>query len=151
MKINAANYSALFAPNVASAATEKSDDGATAQATTEAQAVAKSDVSGIQALDFSSMTRKTLFDWMNDSIKSGDMSVDESMPFLAMSMKLSTIAGKQDDMAADTELVDFFAKAQDGIASALYFKDPALAERYQNAVAKMQSLQGNAVGIDLFA
>ena len=51
--------------------------------------------------DFNSMTRKEMSDWMNNQIRSGKMSLDESSPFLGMSLKISVATGQPVDLATD--------------------------------------------------
>lgn len=64
-----------------SAAFKSALSAATAEASTPKQS------------DFTSMTRKEMFDWMNEQIRSGKMSLDESSPFLGMTMKVSVATG----------------------------------------------------------
>nr|AAV66902.1 hypothetical protein [Rubrivivax gelatinosus] len=94
--------------------------------------------------EFTGMTRQELFDWMNRQIRSGKMSLDESTPFLGMTMKVSVATGEPVDMASDGERVDFVAKARGGIAGALERRDFDLAARLQGAVDLMLKTQGMA-------
>ncbi len=94
--------------------------------------------------DFTSMTRQQLFDWMNQQIRSGKMSLDESTPFLGMTMKISAATGEPVDMASDGERIDFVAKARGGIDGALERRDYALLARLQAAVERMVNTQGTA-------
>lgn len=94
--------------------------------------------------DFTSMTRQQLFDWMNQQIRSGRMSLDESTPFLGMTMKVSAATGEPVDMASDGERIDFVAKARGGIAGALERRDYELLARLQAAVERMLKTQGSA-------
>lgn len=94
--------------------------------------------------DFTSMTRQQLFDWMNQQIRSGRMSLDESTPFLGMTMKVSAATGEPVDMASDGERIDFVAKARGGIDGALERRDYDLLARLQAAVERMLKTQGTA-------
>ncbi|MGC4075997.1 MAG: hypothetical protein QM702_02980 [Rubrivivax sp.] len=94
--------------------------------------------------DFTSMTRQELFDWMNQQIRSGKMSLDESTPFLGMTMKVSAATGEAVDMAGDGERIDFVAKARGGIDGALERRDYDLLARLQAAVERMLKTQGSA-------
>ncbi|MCD0416903.1 hypothetical protein LOC51_06720 [Rubrivivax sp. JA1024] len=94
--------------------------------------------------DFTSMTRQQLFDWMNQQIRSGRMSLDESTPFLGMTMKISAATGEPVDMASDGERIDFVAKARGGIDGALERHDYDLLARLQAAVERMLKTQGTA-------
>lgn len=48
------------------------------------------------------MTRQEMTDWMNEQIRTGKMSLDESAPFMGMTMKISVETGQPVDMATDT-------------------------------------------------
>jgi len=74
------------------------------------------------------MTRKEMFDWMNDQIRSGKMSLDESSPFLGMTMKISVATGQPVDMATDTTRINFVEKARLGIEGARSNNDPVFSQ-----------------------
>lgn len=88
--------------------------------------------------EFTRMTRQELFDWMNGQILSGNMSLEESTPFLSMTVKVSVASGQTVDMATDTERIDFVDRARRGIAFALSHFDRENAERLQKALQIMQ-------------
>ncbi|WP_205927822.1 hypothetical protein [Rhizobium terricola] len=90
-----------------------------------------------QTLDFTSMTRQELFDWMNDQIRSGEMSLDESSAFLGMTLKISAATGEPVDMATDTSRIDFTDKARQGIEFYQSHFDYASADLLKNALDKM--------------
>lgn len=90
-----------------------------------------------EPLDFTSMTRQELFDWMNGELRSGDMSFDESSPFLGMSMKISAATGEPVDMATDTSRIDFTEKARQGIDFYQSHFDDASADALQAALDRM--------------
>lgn len=92
--------------------------------------------------DFTKMTRQEMFDWMNNQIRSGKMTLDESSPFMAMTIKISAETGKTVDMATDTTQVNFTETARDGIDGALSRNDQELAERLQTVLEIMQKNQG---------
>lgn len=87
--------------------------------------------------NFTSMTRKEMFDWMNDQIRSGRMSLDESSPFLGMTMKISAATCQTVEMSTDTTRINFVAKARSGIEGALSRSDKELAMRLQAAMEIM--------------
>lgn len=94
-------------------------------------------------VDFTSMTRQGLFDWMNNRIRSGKMSLDESSSFLGMTMKVAVAAGPQPaEMATDTTRINFIEKARLGIEGALSRHDQDLADRLKNALDLMRREQG---------
>lgn len=108
---------------------------ATAESSTDKQA------------DFASMTRKEMFDWMNDQIRSGNMSLDESSPFLGMTMKISVATGQPVDMATDTTRINFAEKARLGMEGARSNNDPDLAKRLQAAIEVMRKYQGQTLDV----
>lgn len=109
---------------------------------------ATAETSTVKQADFTSMTRKEMFDWMNDQIRSGKMSLDESSPFLGMTMKISVATGHPVDMATDTTRINFVEKARLGIEAARANNDPDLAKRLQAAIETMRRQQGQALGVD---
>lgn len=88
--------------------------------------------------DFSNMTRKEIFDWMNDQLSSGKMTLDESTVYLGMTIKIDAVTGIPVDMETDTSRYNFMDKAQQGLEGAIWRKDYALAERIQKALNTMQ-------------
>ncbi|WP_289118105.1 hypothetical protein [uncultured Idiomarina sp.] len=113
-----------------------------------ALSAATAESSTTKQADFTSMTRKETFDWMNDQIRSGEMSLDESSPFLGMTMKISMATGQPVDMVTDTTRINFVEKAHFGIEGARSNNDPDLAKRLQAAIEVMYRQQGQALGVD---
>lgn len=113
--------------------------------------VATAETSAVKQADFTSMTRKEMFDWMNDQIRGGKMSLDEGSPFLGMTMKISVVTGQPVDMATDTTRINFVEKAGLGIEGARSNNDPDLAKRLQAAIEIMSRQQGQAFGVDIRA
>lgn len=106
---------------------------------------------GVSKTDFTSMTRQQMFDWMNSQIRSGAMSLDDSTPFLGMTLKIDAATGQPVDMASDTTPVNFVDRATQGIAGALSRGDRDEAARLQAAIAMMQRYQGQVAGADIRA
>ncbi len=102
----------------------------------------------VKQADFTSMTRQEMFDWMNGEIRSGRMSLDESSPFLGMTLKISVATGQSVDMATDTTRINYIEKARLGIAGALSRNDQDLAKRLQAAIEIMNRHQGQAIAVD---
>lgn len=88
----------------------------------------------VNPVDFTSMTRQEMYDWMNSQIRSGKMSFDDSRPFLGMTFKDS-------NMATDTTRIDFIEKARQGIEWAMSRNDQVMAERLGRALETMQRNQ----------
>ena len=98
------------------------------------------------APNFTRMTRKELFDWMNDRIVSGDLSLDDITAFLGMTVKIPIGAGQDAPIALDDrERVDFVQKARDGIAGARSRHDETALRMLETAMRIMQSSQGKGV------
>ena len=100
--------------------------------------------------DFSSMTRQDLRDWTNGQIRSGQMSLDDSRAFMAMSMKIPVAGGLTGELPAanDSTRYDFTQKARAGIEGATARNDAATLKMLQSAMSIMQSQTG---GVDIRA
>jgi hypothetical protein len=96
------------------------------------------------------MTRKELFDWMNNQIRSGEMSLDESSPFLAMTLKVKP-SGEPVDMNTDPTKLDFVDIAKRGVDSAESRGEYAVADRWRTAWNSLQQLQGTLPSLNFFA
>ena len=107
--------------------------------------------SGVTTTDFTGMTRQQLFDWMNGQIRSGTMSLQESSPFLGMTVKIDTRTQQPVDMATDSAPVNFMDRARQGIAGALSRGDSDEAARLHAALDTMQRYQGQMSGVDIRA
>ncbi len=114
-------------------------------------ATATTEATDAKLVDFTSMTRQEMFDWMNHQIRSGKMSLDESSPFLGMTMKISVATGQPVDMATDTTRINFMEKARLGIEGALTFDDQDSAERLRAAIDIMVKQQGQIISVDMRA
>lgn len=121
-------------------------------ADTMAAASGKSDRSGDAAAnkpDFTHMTHKGMFDWMNAKIRSGEMSFDESTTYVSMSV--SNIAGS-DELTLDNERqVDFMQRTIDGMEWARTLGNADLYKRLSTALKTMQDYQDKPDGLSLKA
>ena len=118
---------------------------------TEEQATAVAGVSGQKSLasastvDFTSMTRRDLFDWMNDKIKSGEMSLDDSRGFLGMASQMAVGADLNAAiMPDDQERVDFVQAARTRLSNALERREVGLADLMKTTISVMQDHQAMA-------
>ncbi|MBY0416750.1 MAG: hypothetical protein K2W88_01645 [Pararheinheimera sp.] len=142
MKIDAAtNYlysSQQTQSSVNSYRIQSSDGGATATKTDTKEA------------DFNQMTRQELRGWVNEQIRSGDMSLDDSRAFMAMTMNIPVNAGVTGELlAADNgDAVNFMQKVRDGIEGALSRHDKDTLSMLQTAMSAMQQHQGRTIGIN---
>lgn len=109
---------------------------------------ATAETAAVKKVDFTSMTRQEMFDWMNSQIRSGNMSFDESTPFLGMTVKISVATGQPVDISTDNTRINFVEKARLGIEGALSRNDPEEAKRLQIALAIMQKNQRTPAGVD---
>ncbi len=89
--------------------------------------------------DFSKMTRDGLFTWMNERIKAGELSLDDSVGLLGLSGG-GAIGALSTDAAApvDREPVDFFQLAQDRVAAARHRRESDVESIYLVALGVMQ-------------
>lgn len=144
MKVNAESNH-IYTTQRAQTSTATSTNPASFSA---ALTAATAEASNAKQTDFTRMTRKDMFDWMNDQIRGGKMSLDESSPFLGMTMKISVATGQPVDMATDTTRINFVEKARLGIEGALSNNDPDLAKMLQAAIEVMLRQQGQVLGLD---
>lgn len=99
--------------------------------------------------DFTRMTRKDLLGWVNDKIRSGAMSLDDSTALVAMTAKLRVDGG---DAAIDaTEQVDFTAMAQGGLEWARQHSEASSVRAFETALSIMNRYQGESKGVDRLA
>ena len=104
-----------------------------------------------KVFDFTSMTRKDLMDWVNEKITSGEMSLDESSPFLVMTLKISEVTNEPVDMETDTTRIDFIEKAFAGIERAMLDNDSETAESLRFSRDIMLMYQDKDLGVDTLA
>ena len=89
------------------------------------------------AVVFSKLTRWELRDWVNSEIHLGYMTVEESKPFVAMTVKISDETGLPVDIETDKKRYDFIAMAQGGLEGALSRGDEDAAERMRATLKMM--------------
>lgn len=99
--------------------------------------------------DFTHMTHKGIFDWMNAKLRSGEMSFEESTTYVSMSV--SNIAGS-DRLTLDNERqVDFLQRTKDGMDWAQKLGNADLYKRLSTALKTMQDYQDKPDGRSLKA
>lgn len=86
--------------------------------------------------NFYSMSNQDMRDWVNDQIRSGKMSLDDSTPFVYMTLHIPVQASHSLDSTA-TERVNFVEKARLGIEGALSLNDASSAKKLQKALVIM--------------
>lgn len=89
--------------------------------------------------NFADMTGQELFDWMNDRIKAGDLSLSDTSCMLGFTP--GATLDVRSASSRGSEKVDFFRLAQDGIFAAREGRDAAGEGIYQAALAIMQKYQ----------
>lgn len=141
MRIDAGNINlAVLQRPQSSAATSNSLGSFSAVMTSATANAAQAGTGSPTQPDFTSMTRKELFDWMNSKISSGEMSLDDSSAFLGMTVKISVGAGQSAPLALDDrDRVNFMQMAQDGIAGAQSRNDATALKMLQTAMQIMQN------------
>lgn len=95
--------------------------------------------------DFSKMTRGDLFGWMNERIKAGELSLDDSSGLLGLSGSgaIGAIGSGLPDAGPpdDPQRVDFFQLAQGRIAAARHRRESEVEAAYLVALGVMQRYQ----------
>lgn len=92
--------------------------------------------------DFTHMTRQGLIDWVNEKIKSGELSLDGTESFVSMTIRIP-IDGS-DAGLDDQEHVNFVRMAQDGMAWARQNHATDMLKSLQAALNTMHKYQQNA-------
>jgi len=101
------------------------------------------------AVDFTHMTRKGLLEWVNGKIRGGEMSLDDSTAFVAMTAKV-----RVDDATPaldDRERVDFTRMARDGLSWAQQHHEAGTAQALEIALSIMGRYQGTSDGVNRLA
>ncbi|WP_300757944.1 hypothetical protein [Janthinobacterium sp.] len=114
---------------------------------TQAVSNAATGPAGAQQADFSNMTRQEMRDWVNGEIKNGRMTLDESSPFMLMTMKVPVGGGAEIPAAGDSERINFMQRARLGIEGALFRNDAQAAKSLQAALDIMLKTPEQASGI----
>ncbi|NHZ62393.1 hypothetical protein [Massilia genomosp. 1] len=118
---------------------------------TAATAKATQEASGARQADFTSMTRQDMRNWANGQIRSGQMSLDEGRPFMAMTMKIPVGGGAEVPAEGDGERIDFTRKVGSGIEGAISRNDQVTRKMLESAMDIMRRKQGRTLGIDTSA
>lgn len=105
------------------------------------------DATKVTLADFTSMTRQEIRDWANGQVRSGQMSLDDSFPLFAMTMKIPVGGGQEVPVEGDNERIDFLQRTRQGIEGALSNNDAQAAKRLEIALSMMLHAQGKAIGI----
>lgn len=113
-----------------------------AKASTGGEAAAKT-------VDFTHMTRKDLLEWVNGKITSGQMSLDDSTAFVAMTAKFR-VDGTGPAVDA-TEQVDFTSMAQGVMEWSRQNGEASNIKAFELALSFMNRYQGEAKGVDRLA
>ena len=99
-------------------------------------------------VDFTSMTRSEMRDWLSPQIRSGEMSLDDSRPFMLMTMKMPVNGSHELAVENDATRYDFMQMARDGIQGA---EDKTTLKMLESAMSIMLRQQGQPIGINTSA
>jgi hypothetical protein len=135
-------------------ATNRSDTNSFATTlTTAAASTTKEDQTGPRQIDFASMTRQEMRNWVNNQIHGGEMSLDDSRPFMAMTMKVPVNRGVSGELPADDdrEHIDFTQRVRAGIEGALSRNDQTALKMLESARQIMNQVQSQTIGINTHA
>jgi len=105
-----------------------------------------------QRIDFTSMTRLEMHNWVNDQIRSGKMLLDDAFPLWNMVMKIPVAAinaGLDAAFENDDMRYDFMRNAQEGISGALSRGDKVVQKMLESAIATMQRHQGENISFNI--
>ncbi|MDN4038711.1 hypothetical protein [Massilia sp. YIM B02443] len=112
-------------------------------------ALTAASTSSARPADFTSMTRQDMRDWVNTQIRSGEMSLDDSRPFMAMTMKIPVSgAGAELSVENDRTRYDFMQQVRDGILGARSRNDETTLNMLESAISIMLRQPRQAGGVD---
>jgi hypothetical protein len=102
-------------------------------------------------VDFTSMSRSDMRNWVNTQIRSGEMSLDDGRPFMAMTMKIPVSGGLGGEVAAETDgtRYDFTQQVRDGIEGALSRNDQTTLRMLESAKSIMLRQQDQTIGVNI--
>ncbi|NHZ87846.1 hypothetical protein F2P45_02190 [Massilia sp. CCM 8733] len=118
---------------------------------TAASGNATREAAGVRQADFTSMTRQDMRDWANGQIRSGQMSLDDGRPFMAMTMKIPAGGGAEVPAEGDGERIDSSQKLRSGIDGAIARNDQLTRKMLESAMDILRQNQGRTIGIDTSA
>ncbi|WP_192984240.1 hypothetical protein [Pseudomonas sp. EggHat1] len=121
-------------------------------ATPSLAAQSATQIDGTKQSDFTSMTRQEMRDWVNTQISNGEMSLDDSRPFMAMTMKIP-VGSLSGEIPAERDGArhDFTQKIRDGIEGAQSRNDGATQRMLESALQIIQRSQGQVSRVDVRA
>ena len=95
--------------------------------------------------DFTNMPSMEMFNWMNSQIKNGEISLDESFPFLAMTIRIP-VNGHASELSH--EKINVIERISNGMAGARSKNDEKTLEILERTMTIMQRFQGRATQIE---
>lgn len=104
---------------------------------------------GVKKYDFTNITRGELLNTVNNLIKSGQMSLDESTPLVMFMGPKIGLDGSNID--ASSEKVDVFSALKQSIAFNNSIGNTTASTYDTKALNFLQKLQGNIFGLDIKA
>ncbi|PKO65832.1 MAG: hypothetical protein CVU22_18180 [Betaproteobacteria bacterium HGW-Betaproteobacteria-16] len=104
-----------------------------------------------KAVDFTKMTRQDMRSWINAQNRSGEMSIDDGLTFLAMTMKIPIGGGPELPVEGDETRYDFRQKVHDGIQGAVSHNDQTSLKKQESAMQIIQRNQGQIISVDIRA
>ncbi|MEN3158627.1 hypothetical protein ABC502_09615 [Alkalimonas sp. NCh-2] len=148
MKIDAGNNYFLNSQQTNSLAT--TNNTAARAATLNISNTSSSEVAETMRVDFSNMTIQQMRSWVNDQIRNGEISLDDSRAFMAMGIRIPVNLGANHELLAtnDSERFNFIQKAHDGVQAALSRNDNETLKMLESAILIMDKHQGKTMGID---
>lgn len=140
MKINTGTNHLYASQRAQLPATRNDSTSFSSVLTTATAGTSKPDEAGVKRTDFTNMTHQELRDWTNDQIRSGNMSLDESRPFMAMSMHIPVSGGSTGELlaASQSERLDFTQKIRSGIEGARSRNDEVTRKMLESAMMIIQ-------------
>ena len=154
MRVEATSASYLYTASLRATERVQKITANAAQAANAPQAVEDAPrAKSSKPVDFSRMTRCELFNWTNEQVRNGNMTLEESFPFVLLSSDgLSLDAIGLEGLSADQTCYNYVQIAQDGLAQAQTREDGAkMVKWWESVLSVMQRFQGQSMSVDVFA
>ena len=154
MRVEATSASYLYTASLRATERVQKITANAAQAANAPQAVEDAPrAETAKPVDFSRMTRCELFNWTNEQVRNGNMTLEESFPFVLLSSDgLSLDAIGLEGLSADQTCYNYVQIAQDGLAQAQTREDGAkMVKWWESVLSVMQRFQGQSMSVDVFA
>jgi len=111
-------------------------------------------IDSARQIDFTSMTRREMYDWLQDQFDCGKITHEDGFLLWSMTIRIPVDASNAsveaiwNDLDNDDTRYNFMQDVRDGIDGALSRNDKMELKRLEAAIAIMQRHQGKNIGVN---